>query len=82
MENLEVHFIASVSEESIDDIEAIAGRLKDLGCTIENILSVSGVITGSTSSGISLKALKIEGIKDIELDREVQAINKSDVHKK
>jgi hypothetical protein len=82
MENPKINFIASVNDDSINDIEAIAGRLKDLGCTIDNILSFSGVITGSASSTLSLKDLKIEGIKNVETDRKVKAISKSVVTKK
>ena len=76
MKNLKINFIASVNEDRIDDIEVIAKRLKDLGCIIDNVLSFSGVITGSTSSNITLKDLKIDGIKNIEPDRQVKAITK------
>ena len=77
MNNPKINFIASVNDDSIDDIETIAKRLKDLGCTIENVLSFSGVITGSTSSNITLNDLRIDGIKNVELDRKVKAISKS-----
>ena len=76
MKNLKINFIASVNEDRIDDIDAIAKRLKDLGCIIDNVLSFSGVITGSTSSNISLTDLKIDGIKNVEPDRQVKAITK------
>ena len=77
MKNQKVNFIASVNDDRIDDMEAIAKKLQDLGCTIDNILSFTGVITGSTVSGISLIDLKIDGIKNIEPDRNVKAISKS-----
>ena len=76
MESSKIQFIASVDENSIDGIEEIAKRLKQLGCSIDNVLSFSGVITGSTASNISLDDLKIEGIKNVEADRKVKAINK------
>ena len=47
-----------------------------LTCGFDNILSFSGVITGSAAAGISLNDLKIEGIKNVEPGREVKAINK------
>ena len=76
MNNLKVNFIASVNEDRIKDVDAIAKELQNLGCTIDNILSFSGVITGSAAAGISLNDLKIEGIKNVEPDRKVKAISK------
>lgn len=74
MKGSKLNFIASVQDDRIDDIKAIAKKLKALGCDINNILSFSGVITGSTVSNISLDDLKIDGIKNVELDRKVKAI--------
>ncbi len=56
-------------------IQIIAGKLKDKGCQIRNILTITGIITGCTS-GVesSLDELKIDGIQTIEEDREVGAI--------
>ena len=82
MNSLKINFIASVKDDSINDIEAIAKKLKALGCTIDNVLSFSGVITGSASSNITINDLKIDGIKNVELDREVKAISQSNVTKK
>ena len=76
-----INFIASVSEDRIADIEVIARSLKDLGCVINNVLSFSGVITGITSSEISLNDLKIDGIKNVEPDRNVKATGKLNVAK-
>jgi hypothetical protein len=76
MESSKIHFIASVNENSIDGIQEIAKRLKQLGCSIDNVLSFSGVITGSTASNMSLDDLKIDGIKNVEADRKVKAIHK------
>jgi hypothetical protein len=81
MKNSKINFIASVSDDRIGDIEAIAKSLKKLGCTINNVLSLSGVITGSTSSEISLTDLKIDGIRNVEPDKNLQALNKSNVGK-
>jgi hypothetical protein len=76
VKNPKINFIASVREDKIEEIEIIARKLKELGCVIDNVLSFSGVITGITPSDISLKDLKIDGIKNIEPDREVKTINK------
>lgn len=76
MKSAKINFIASVNEDSIGDIGDIAKKLKSLGCTINNILSFSGIITGSTTSIDSLDDLKIDGIKNIEPDRDVKALTK------
>ena len=76
MKNQKVNFIASVNDDRIEDVDAIAKKLQDLGCTIDNILSFSGVITGSTTTDISINDLKIDGIKNVESDRKVKAISK------
>lgn len=76
MKSSKINFIASVKDDSIVDIKAIAKKLKNLGCTIDNILIFSGVITGSTASDISLDDLKIDGIKNVEPGRKVKAITK------
>jgi hypothetical protein len=81
MKNPKINFIASVNNDRIGDIEAIARSLKNLGCTINNVLSLSGVITGSASSEISLNDLKIDGIKNVEPERKVTATNKLNVEK-
>jgi hypothetical protein len=73
--NLKINFIASVREDRIGDIEVIAKNLSEMGCTINSVLSFSGVITGSALAGISLKDLKIDGIKNIEQDREIKALD-------
>jgi hypothetical protein len=71
-----LNFIASVKEERIGDIDIIARNLEVLGCTIDNVLSFSGIITGIASPGLSLSDLKIDGIKHIEPDRRITASEK------
>ncbi len=74
MKNATIDFIASVNDERITDIKKIAARLKKMGCNIDNVLAFSGIITGSASSNISIEDLKIDGIKNVELSRNVKAI--------
>jgi hypothetical protein len=76
MENPKIDFIASVRKDRIDDIDSIVKSLEKLGCVIENVLSFSGVITGSASTDISLSDLKIDGIIHVEQDRKLKAIGK------
>lgn len=74
MKSETLHFIASVNEDRVKDIKTIAGNLQKLGCHIDSVLSFSGIITGSTATAISLKQLKIDGIKYVEKAKEVRAI--------
>ena len=76
MKSFQIKFIASVNDDSINEIKTIAKKLKILGCRIDSVLTLSGVITGSTSTNISLEDLKIDGIKYIEIDRNVNAVIK------
>lgn len=69
------NFIASVEPSRRFQIQIIAGKLKDKGCQITSILSITGIITGCTSGTESnLEELKIDGIQYIEEDREIGAI--------
>lgn len=76
MAGTKINFIASVKDENVQDIEAIVRDLRSMGCNIDNVLSFTGIITGSASTKITLDDLKIKGIKSIELDRAVKAVNK------
>ena len=69
------NFIASVEENATGRIEQIAGELRQQGCTIKQVLKLSGIIIGSSSGKESkLEELKVSGIKYIEEDRAVGAL--------
>ena len=69
------NFIASVEENATGKIDQIAGELRRKGCTIKQVLKLSGIITGCSSGNESkLEDLKISGIKYIEEDRQVGAL--------
>ncbi|GAO43438.1 hypothetical protein [Flavihumibacter petaseus] len=55
-------FVAVVSDKT--QITAIAGKLKMLGCKVEQVLKRTGVITGD-SLHIPLETLQIGGIASI-----------------
>jgi hypothetical protein len=69
------NFIASVEDHATGKIDQIAGELRQKGCTIKQVLKLSGIITGRSSGNEArLEELKIAGIKYIEEDREVRAL--------
>lgn len=67
-------FIASIEQKEVKNIKDIAENLRKKGCKIENVLSLTGIITGEFPGDESaLQQLKIKGIKYIEEDGEVKA---------
>jgi hypothetical protein len=67
-------FIATVDEDKMDAIQDIATHMKNEGVKVDQVLSMSGIITGKASSMEELDKFKSKGIKSIEEDREVKAI--------
>ncbi len=67
-----ISFVLKVREEKIGEIKEIAGELTNMGCRIENILPLIGVISGSAPANIDPKELKIEGIKYVEINKKVK----------
>jgi hypothetical protein len=57
--------------ENRKNTTAIANRLKAMGCSIHQVMKITGVITGD-SEKIALDALKIKGIRSVEKDRSVK----------
>jgi hypothetical protein len=57
--------------ENKKQITAIANRLKAMGCSIHQVMKITGVITGDSEKN-GLAALKIKGIRSVEKDRSVK----------
>jgi hypothetical protein len=75
MEPRKIKFIASVDTKDPKEIQDIAEQLRQKGCRIDRILEFTGTITGETLQDISsLETLKVRGIKFIEEDREIRAL--------
>jgi methylmalonyl-CoA mutase cobalamin-binding subunit len=64
-----LYFIASVHDDYLDKMDQVAERLREKGCRINQILRVSGVISGSASHLYGLDELRREGIASIEKQR-------------
>ena len=67
-----IHFIASIEEDKRNDIQSLAKQLEGRGCHIHTVLTFSGIITGSVEDSASLDNLQVDGIKHIEIDREIK----------
>ncbi len=66
-------FIAVVTHTS--EAGKIATALRAMGCSIDQVLNITGVITGDSGTR-RLEELKIDGIKSIEADGIKRAIKK------
>lgn len=71
MDTPHIKFIASVEEESKHDINQLAKQLEGLGCQISQVLSITGIISGSIAAK-DLEVLKIKGIQSVDVEREVR----------
>lgn len=67
-----VRFSAVIDNAHLQQIDAIANKLRELGCHIDNVAPITGVITGSTQNIQSLLKHKIAGIEAIEEQRRVK----------
>ena len=65
-------FVAAVDENYLNRIEDVADRLRTRGCKIENILKLTGVITGRVSLTTEIAELKIEGIESVEVQKKIR----------
>lgn len=64
-------FIAVIEDDQVENINTIANKLKDEGVKVDQVLSLSGIITGSANDLNKLNNLT--GIKSVEEDKEKQA---------
>ncbi len=62
-------FIASVSDDYLDRMEEIANVLRSKGFVVQEILWISGVITGEFRVTDNLDDLYVDGISSIEKER-------------
>lgn len=64
-------FLLYVEKDYRSVIEDVVVRLEALGARVDETMPSLGIITGTTASGQSLYDLKIEGVKEVETDRDV-----------
>ncbi len=57
-------FIATVEESKVSQIEKIAKKMEEAGVNVDQVLSFTGIITGSTNN---LEAVnRFRGVKTVE----------------
>jgi hypothetical protein len=63
--------IVTIDDKHIKNIAAIAKSLSKLGMRVENILKISGIISGSLKPDVKPAQLKIKGVKSVERSKKV-----------
>ena len=68
---LKQSFIASVKDDYMNNIHALAEELKKQGAEIQDIHEITGVITGQINKE-NLGKLKIKGISSVNTSRKIK----------
>jgi hypothetical protein len=66
--------IVTVDDQNISVIQSVVTALESAGMKVEQVLAVTGIITGEVSQS-KLEGLKsVPGVASVEIDREMRAI--------
>ncbi|MEG4147441.1 hypothetical protein [Microcoleus sp. Pol12B5] len=66
--------IVTVDDQNISVIQSVVTALESAGMKVEQVLAITGIITGEVSQS-KLEGLKsVPGVASVEIDREMQAI--------
>ncbi|HLW21257.1 MAG TPA: hypothetical protein VKX33_13090 [Cyclobacteriaceae bacterium] len=66
-----IHFIASVKNNHLEEIQSLAKQMEDKGCKITLVAKLLGVISGTVEDEQSLGDLTMDGIDKVEIDRKI-----------
>jgi hypothetical protein len=69
-----LNVIITIEDKHLKEIDSIARTLRRMGLKIDQVLRISGVISGSVQKRITHMDLKIKGVKSVEFSRKVSAI--------
>lgn len=58
--------IVTITDEKLQDIEQVADELKDKGMKVDNVMPITGVISGSCTSGKLSALKKVDGVMSVE----------------
>jgi hypothetical protein len=66
--------VVTIDDQHLPEIQAIASSLRMAGMRVENVLTMTGMITGEVSQ-IQINELRnVSGVVNVEPDQEMQAI--------
>jgi len=69
-----IHFIASVKNNHLEEIQSLAKQMEEKGCKITLVAKLLGVISGTVEDEQSLGNLTMDGIDKVEIDREIEPL--------
>jgi hypothetical protein len=70
-----MNIVVTVDKGHLKNITRIARALEALGVSVQQVMKIGGIITGSVKeSKRDLEQLKIQGVKSIETSRTVKAL--------
>lgn len=67
-----ISFIASIDDDHMEEIDAIAKKLKKMGFLIKGVMPSAGVISASGEASL-IDKIVIPGIDNIETERIIKA---------
>ena len=66
--------VVTIDDQHLPEIQAIASSLQVAGMRVDNVLSVTGIITGEVSQTKINELRVVSGVANVEPDEEMQAI--------
>ncbi len=66
--------IVTVDDQNLSVIESIVTALESAGMKVEQVLAVTGIITGEVAQSKLAALRSVPGVAGVEVDREMQAI--------
>jgi hypothetical protein len=66
--------IITVDDQYLEEIQAVATALQSAGMRVEQVMPISGIITGEISPQQRQNLYNVTGVADIETDEEMRAI--------
>jgi hypothetical protein len=64
--------VVTITDESLDEIDAVAKQLTAKGLKIADVMPLTGVITGSVSGDAVARLESVKGVASVEDDQRVQ----------
>lgn len=66
--------VVTIDDQHLPEIQAIASSLQMAGMRVDNVLSVTGIITGEVSQTKINELRVVSGVANVEPDEEMHAI--------
>jgi hypothetical protein len=60
--------IVTVDSNALDQIDRVAQDLRNAGVTVDQVLSATGIITGSVDAGRKAAVRRVRGVASVEAD--------------